>query len=217
MLCKLLVFCAWTTIVGVWIDANTATWGEDTRHLYIFRIHEADKVFHNDIDTILMEITMIAEREEIEFQTLALHHLHIWHILYLYLCKVWLSGNRTERCELRAVEQYPVVILRMLVLKCLKYLWSIVLTVFSLLTKRLKVIIFAICHKHSIENYYTLHIENLKDVIFLPCVIYIFLFMFLHPSYDTYSNRKHDNLIDSLQAHLSKHKPRELVRRDYSA
>ena len=146
MLCKLLVFCAWTTIVGVWIDADTATWGEDARHLYIFRIHETDKVLHNDIDAILMEVAMIAEREEIEFQTLALHHLHIGHILYLYLCKVWLSGNRTERCELRTVEQYPVVILRMLVLKCLKYLWSIVLTIFSLLTKRLKVVFFAICH-----------------------------------------------------------------------
>ena len=50
MLCKLLVFCSRTTIVGVWIDADTATWGEDTRHLYIFRIHEADKVFHDDIE-----------------------------------------------------------------------------------------------------------------------------------------------------------------------
>ena len=146
MLCKLLVFCAWTTVVGVWIDADTATWGEDTCHLYIFRIHEADKVFHNDIDTILMEVAMITEREEIEFQALALHHSHVWHILYLYFCKVRLSGNRTERCELRAVEQHPVVILRMLVLKCLKYLWSIVLTVFSLLTKRLEVVVFAICH-----------------------------------------------------------------------
>ena len=66
MLCKLLVFCAWTTIVSVWIDADTTTWGEDTRHLYIFRIHEADKVFHDDIDAILMEVAMITEREEIE-------------------------------------------------------------------------------------------------------------------------------------------------------
>ena len=146
MLCKLLVFCSRTTVVGVWIDADTATWGEDARHLYIFRIHEADKVFHNDIDTILMEVAMIAEREEIEFQTLALHHLHIGHILYLYLCKVRLSGNRTERSELRAVEKHPVVILRMFVLKALKHLRSIVLTIFRLLTKRLEVVFFAICH-----------------------------------------------------------------------
>ena len=146
MLCKLLVFCAWTTVVGVWIDADTATWGEDTRHLNIFRIHEADKVFHDDIDAILMEVAMITEREEIELQTLALHHSHVWHILYLYLCKVRLSGNRTERSELRTVEQYPVVILWMLVLKALKHLRSIVLTIFRLLTKRLEVVFFAICH-----------------------------------------------------------------------
>ena len=163
MLCKLLVFCSRTTIVSIWIYANTTTWGEDTRHLYIFRIHEADKVFHDDIDTILVEITMITEREEIELKALALNHSHVRNILYLYLCKVRLSGNRTERCELRTVEQYPIVVLWMLVLKALKHLRSIVLTVFSLLTKRLKVIIFTICHKHSIENY-SLKLIKLKQV-----------------------------------------------------
>ena len=146
MLCKFLVLCSRTTIVGIRIDADTATWGEDTCHLYIFRIHEADKVFHDDIDAILMEVAMITEREEIEFQALALHHSHVWHILYLYLCKVRLSGNRTERSELRAVEKHPVVILRMFVLKALKHLRSIVLTIFRLLTKRLEVVFFAICN-----------------------------------------------------------------------
>ena len=66
MLCKFLVFRTWTTIIGVWIDADSATWCEYTRHLYIFRIHEADKVLHNYINAILMEVPMIAEREEIE-------------------------------------------------------------------------------------------------------------------------------------------------------
>ena len=96
MLCKLLVFCSRTTVVGVWIDADATTRSEDTRHLYVLRIHETDKVFHYDIDTILMEIAMIAEREEIELQTLALNHPNIWYILDLYLCKVRLTSNRTK-------------------------------------------------------------------------------------------------------------------------
>ncbi len=146
MFCEFLILCSRTAIVGVWIDADTSTWGEDTRHLYIFRIHETDKVLHNDIDAILMEVAMITEREEIEFQALALHHPHVWHILYLYLCKVRLSGNRTERSELWAVEKHPVVILWMFVLKALKHLRSIILTIFRLLTKRLEVVFFAICH-----------------------------------------------------------------------
>ena len=152
VLCKFLVLCSRTAIVGIRIDADTTTWSEDACNLYIFRIHEADKVFHNDIDTILVEVSMIAEREEIEFQTLALNHPDIRHILNLYLCKVWLTSNRTKGSELWAVEQYPIVILWMFVLKALKYLRSIVLTIFSLLTKRLKVIIFAICHDYTIEN-----------------------------------------------------------------
>ena len=61
VLCKFLVLCAWTTIVGVWIDADTTTWGEDARHLYVLRIHETDKILHDDIDAILMEVTVIAE------------------------------------------------------------------------------------------------------------------------------------------------------------
>ena len=146
VLCKFLVLCSWTTIVSVWIDADATTRSKDARHLNILRIHETDKIFHDDIYAILMKVAMIAEREEIKLQALALNHSHVWHILNLYLCKVWLTCNRTERSELWTVEQYPVVILWMFILKALKHLRSVVLTIFSLLTKRLKVIIFAICH-----------------------------------------------------------------------
>ena len=49
---------------------------------------------------------MIAEAEQIEFQTLALHHLHVGHIRDAYLRKVGLTGNRAQRRKLRAVEFY---------------------------------------------------------------------------------------------------------------
>ena len=65
-LCHLLVLCSRLAIVGVWMDADATPWNEEACYLNIFRFHEADKVFHYDIDTILMEVPMITEREEIE-------------------------------------------------------------------------------------------------------------------------------------------------------
>ena len=40
----------------------------------IFWVHQADQVFHNNIDTIFMKVTMIAETEQIQFQGFTLHH-----------------------------------------------------------------------------------------------------------------------------------------------
>ena len=57
----------------------------------------------------------IAETEEIKFQTLALYHLYVRNIADANLYEIWLTRNRAERCKLRAVETYPVIIARMLV------------------------------------------------------------------------------------------------------
>ena len=73
MLGKLLIFCALAAIVGKGVDADAATRGEDARHLDIFGVHEADEVLHDDVDAVFVEIAMIAEAEEIKFQTLALY------------------------------------------------------------------------------------------------------------------------------------------------
>ena len=62
-----------------------------------------------------MEVTVIAEAEEIKFQALAFHHLLVGQITDADLGKVRLSRNRTQACELRTIETYPVIILRMLV------------------------------------------------------------------------------------------------------
>lgn len=39
-----------------------------------------NEVFHYDVHAILVESTMIAEAEQVEFQTLALYHLDIGDI-----------------------------------------------------------------------------------------------------------------------------------------
>lgn len=59
------VLCAGTPIIAIRVDGDASTGCEDARYLDVFRIHQADKVFHDDVYTILMEVSMIAEAEEV--------------------------------------------------------------------------------------------------------------------------------------------------------
>ena len=117
---------------------------EETCHLDILRIHKLHEVFHNDVHAVLVEVAMITEAEKVELQALALHHLHIRHIRYAYLRKVGLTGNRTQRCELRTVETHPVVVALMLVDKCLKHFRCIVVTILCLRSECLQAFVAAI-------------------------------------------------------------------------
>jgi hypothetical protein len=125
LLGQCLVLGAWTTVVGIGIYADATTGNEEACNLDILGIHEADEVFHDDVDTILMKLTAVAEGEEVELEALALYHALVWDIGYAYLGKVWLSRDGAERGELRTVELHPVVIVGMLVLECLEYIRSI--------------------------------------------------------------------------------------------
>ena len=91
-----------------------------------------NEVFHYDVHAILVESTMIAEAEQVEFQTLALYHLYVRNIADANLCEIWLTRNRAERCKLRAVETNPVIIARMLVHESLEHLWRIIHSICSL-------------------------------------------------------------------------------------
>ena len=81
-------------IVGEGFDGDTATRIEKADDLQIFGVHQFDQIFHDDVDAVLMEVTVVAETEEIEFQALALHHPDIRYVLYHYLSEVGLTGNR---------------------------------------------------------------------------------------------------------------------------
>ena len=119
--------CSRTTIIGIRINGNTTTRSKYSRYFYVFGIHQSDKIFHYDIHTIFMKGSMTAETKKIEFQTLAFHHFYIRNVADTYFGKVRLSGNRTQTCELRAVETYPVIIFRMLIIKGFQYFRSIIL------------------------------------------------------------------------------------------
>ena len=117
------------------MNTDTAPGSKEPCHLYIFRIHEADEVFHDNVDAVFMEVAMIAETEEIKFQALALHHTLARDIADAYLGEVGLPGDGAEGGELRAAEPDPVVVLRVLVEECLQHFGGIVRAVVGLLAQ----------------------------------------------------------------------------------
>lgn len=126
---ELFVLCSRLAVVGIRMDCNASAWSEDPCDFDITRIHKADQIFHDDIHTILVEITMIPETEKVEFQTLAFHHLHIWNIAYDDIGEVWLTCDRTKAGKFRAVEFHPVIVLLMFVDECFENFRSVILFV----------------------------------------------------------------------------------------
>ena len=137
----LLVFRPRTAVVGVGVDADASPGGEEARDLDVFGVHEADEVLHDDVDAVFVEITVVAEGEEVELEALALHHAAVGEVGDAYLRKVGLTRDGTETGELGAVEAHPVVVFGVLILKGFKHFRGIVLAVLGLLAQELKTFI----------------------------------------------------------------------------
>ena len=76
-----------------------------------------------------MEIAVVAEREEIQLQALALHHAPFGDVHDADFRKVRLACNGAQRGELGAEELHPVVMARVLVLESLQHLGGVISTV----------------------------------------------------------------------------------------
>ena len=122
----LLPACAGLAVVAVRVDRNAAARGKFAPDLNVFRVHKADKVFHDDVHTVLVEIAVIAEAEQIQLERLALYHALTGHIGDINGRKVRLSGHRAQARKLRTVKLYEVIVLRMLVRKALEHFRCII-------------------------------------------------------------------------------------------
>lgn len=144
LLGQLFILRAGTTMVGIWVDADAATGCEDTGYLDVSGVHQLYQIFHDDVHTILMKGTVVAEAEEVEFQALALHHFHIGNIVDADGGEVGLAGDGAEAGELGTVECDPVIISRVLVGECFQYLRRIVLPEDCLIAQKAELIFFHI-------------------------------------------------------------------------
>ena len=96
---QLLVLGAWATVVAIRIDGDTSARSKDSCYFDVFRIHQLNQVFHDDVYAVLMKIAVITEAEKIEFQALALYHLDIRQVADTYLGKVGLRERSLAYTE----------------------------------------------------------------------------------------------------------------------
>ena len=61
LFCSFFPLCTRLAIVCVWIDGQTTARCKLAPYLDVLRVHQLHKVFHDDIDAILMEIPMVTE------------------------------------------------------------------------------------------------------------------------------------------------------------
>ena len=71
---KFFPFCSLHAMVAVGIDGEAAAGKEFAPDFDVAGMEEVDQVVHDDIDAVFMEVTVIAEAEEVEFQGFAFYH-----------------------------------------------------------------------------------------------------------------------------------------------
>ena len=144
---QLLVLGAFAAIVGIGVDADAATGHKETGNLDIFGIHEVDEVFEDDVNAVLMEVAMVAETMEIEFQALAFNHALVGNVTDAEFGEVGLSCNRTKGCELGTVETHPIVVVGVLVLESFEDAGVVVVLVLGWVTHVLETRLIAVTYE----------------------------------------------------------------------
>ena len=104
-------------IVGKRLDGNAATGIEQTDDLQILGVHQLDQVLHDDVHAVLVEVAVVAETEEVEFQALALHHQRARDVINNKVSEVGLACLGAKRGKLGAIQSHKILVLRMFVLK----------------------------------------------------------------------------------------------------
>ena len=150
ILSHLLIARSRLAVIGIRPDADAAARRKEARHFDVLGLHEPHEVLHDNVDTVLVKVAVIAEGEEIELEALALHHTFRRYVTDAYLGKVGLASDRTEAGELGTIETHPVIVLRVFVLEGLQHLGSIILPILCLSSKGSKSLLFSCTHYYII-------------------------------------------------------------------
>ena len=61
LFCRLFPVCTRLAIVCVWIDGQTTARRKLAPYLDVLRSHQLHKVFHDDVDAVLVKVPMVTE------------------------------------------------------------------------------------------------------------------------------------------------------------
>ena len=106
-------------VVAKRVNGYAAARGKDALDLDVFRLHQGNQVFHNDVDAIFVKRSVVAEAEQIKFEAFALNHFFAGKVADLYGGKIRLPRNGAKRCKFGAIEVHPVVVARVRVAEAL--------------------------------------------------------------------------------------------------
>ena len=112
-------------VIGKRMNGDAAARCEFAKNFDVFRIHQGNQVFHDDVDAVFMEIAVVAEAEEVEFQGFAFHHFDVWDVADVDGGKVGLPGHGAEAGEFGADELDEIVVVGMFVVECFKNFGSV--------------------------------------------------------------------------------------------
>ena len=123
-------------LVAIGINTDAAARSELAPHFDVFRFHQGNKIFHDDIYTILVKRAMVTETEQIQFQAFAFNHSFVRYVTNVYSSKIGLRGDGTKAGELRTIESYPVIIAGMRIFKSFEDCGIVTKFVFCFITKK---------------------------------------------------------------------------------
>ena len=83
-----------------------------------------------------MKISVVAEREEVQFERLALHHSFSRDVTDVYVSEIRLPGLRAKGGELRTIKCYEILVLWMFVRESLQHVRIIVVTILHVLVSQ---------------------------------------------------------------------------------
>lgn len=124
----LVVFVA---VIGKRNNGDAAAWCKKPGDFDVLGIHQAAQVLHDDIDAVFVEIAVVAEREQIQFQALALDHLGARDIRDDDFAEIGLPGLGTQRRKFGTGEGHEIFVVGMLIVKGLKHLGTVVGGIFD--------------------------------------------------------------------------------------
>ena len=121
-------------MVAVGVDGEAAAGEEFAPDFDVPGMEEVDQVVHDDIYAVFMEVTVIAEAEEVELQGFTFYHEISGDVGDVDGGKIGLPCLRAETGKFGTIETHPIIIPGVLVNKRLQHLRSIILLVFRLLS-----------------------------------------------------------------------------------
>ena len=112
-------------VIGKGMNGDAAARCKFAENFDVFRIHQGNQVFHDDVDAVFMEIAVVAEAEEVEFQGFAFHHFDVRDVADVDGGKVGLPGHGAEAGEFGTDELDEIVVVGMFVVECFKNFGSV--------------------------------------------------------------------------------------------